>query len=610
MAQNGNLRSPIVVVLGHVDHGKTTLLDKVRGTFVQQHEVGGMTQHIGASFFPIKAIYNVIKQLEDAGLFRIDMKKLKIPGLLFIDTPGHEAFTNLRKRGSSVADIALLVVDVRSGFQPQTYESIELLKNTKTPFIVVANKIDRIPGWRSYPGETFLTSFQKQLPSVQRELDIAIDNIIIALNQIGFESDRYDRVKDFRKTIAIVPTSAVTGEGISDLFFVLVGLTQRFMGDRLKLTLGDARGSVLEVRRMIGVGTTIDVILYDGILSTGDYIVLGGRKGIIVSKIRALLIPKPLDEIRDPRDKFENTEKIIAAAGVRVVAPGLEDALAGSPVYGISVRGKSDDEVQIEIKEKEKQVLDELESLIFRTDKNGVILKADTLGSIEAILRKLQDLGIPIAIADVGSVTKEDAIHASIVKEHAPKYALIIAFNVDISSEAQEIIQKEKIKVIRSNLIFEVFEALEDYLMEYEAERRQKLLESITYPGKIQILTGYIFRKSKPAIVGVRVLAGKIRPGVRLMREDGAIIGTIKQIQSEGKSVDEAIAGMDVAVSIDKGVVGRNIREEMILYVDIPERDARLINRKLINLLDSNAKDIFREFLKIKRKVKGFAWGY
>ena len=608
MKKGEKVRSPITVVMGHVDTGKTTLLDKIRGTAVQAREVGGMTQHIGASFIPIDSIFEIIRALSDFGIVSVDKSKFFIPGLLFIDTPGHEAFTNLRARGSSIADIAILVIDVRSGFQPQTYESIELLRSAKTPFVVAANKIDRLPGWDSHPDTPFIISYQKQNPIARKNLDGALDDLISIFYDLGFPADRYDRVSDFRKTVAIVPTSAVTGEGIADLFLVLTGLAQRFMADRLKLTLGDAKGSILEVRKITGAGTTIDVILYDGILRRGDYIVLGGRKGVIVTKVRGLLIPKPLDEIRDPRDRFNSVNEIVAAAGVRIVASGLEDALAGSPLYGVP--GDIDEEeIREMIKKKEELVLEDIGKLIFRTDKTGIVLKADTLGSLEALLRRFKEKNIPVSVADVGDLDKEDVIHASIVKERDPKWAVVVLFNVGILPEAKELLEKEKIRVLSDNVIYKIFEKLDEYLYEYEEQVRRKALEKLTYPGKIQILPGYVFRRSKPAIVGVRVLAGKIKPGYTLIREDGKEVGVIKQIQSEGETVQEASYGMEVAVSIDKAVVGRNIREDMILYVDIPENDARLINRQFLKYLTPDAKDAFLEFLKIKRKIKGFVWG-
>ena len=171
------IRQPIVCVLGHVDTGKTLLLDKIRKTSVQAREAGGITQHIGASFFPV----DTLKQLCGPLLFMVK-GEIEIPGLLVVDTPGHEAFTNLRKRGGSVADIAILVIDALRGFETQTYECIEILKARKTPFLVATNKIDRIPGWNSYPDTPFLKTYQLQDHYVKQDLDNRIYDIILLMN--------------------------------------------------------------------------------------------------------------------------------------------------------------------------------------------------------------------------------------------------------------------------------------------------------------------------------------------------------------------------------------------------------------------------------------------
>ena len=148
-----NLRQPVVVVLGHVDSGKTSLLDKMRGTAVQSREFGGITQHIGASLFPIETIKDITGNLYE----RISKYETQIPGLLVIDTPGHEIFANLRMRGGSAADIAILVVDVNKGLEAQTIESIEILRKRKVPFVIALNKVDMLSGW----------SMKKKLPSLQ-----------------------------------------------------------------------------------------------------------------------------------------------------------------------------------------------------------------------------------------------------------------------------------------------------------------------------------------------------------------------------------------------------------------------------------------------------------
>ncbi|RJS84213.1 translation initiation factor IF-2, partial [Candidatus Bathyarchaeota archaeon] len=389
------IRQPIVCVLGHVDTGKTLLLDKIRKTSVQAREAGGITQHIGASFFPLETLEEI-----SAPILRRIGGKVKVPGLLVVDTPGHEAFANLRRRGGAVADIAILVIDILKGFEAQTYECIEILKARRTPFIVAANKIDRIPGWRPFPNSTFIESYKKQDPYVQRALDENLYKIIGKFSELGFKSDQFNRIRDFTRTVAIVPTSAKTGEGIPELVAVLTGLTQQYLRTRLEVTKGPAKGTILEVKEEVGLGVTINVIIYDGILKKGDTIVIGGRQGPIITSVRAVLLPKPLDEIRDPRDKFSSVEEVSAAAGVKIAAPNLDDALAGAPLYVVPPGEPVEKYV--------REVSEEVEKLRISTDIEGVILKTDALGSLEAIAESLRRNNIPIRFADVGDVSKRD----------------------------------------------------------------------------------------------------------------------------------------------------------------------------------------------------------
>ncbi|MEX0568121.1 MAG: translation initiation factor IF-2 [Candidatus Njordarchaeota archaeon] len=602
------LKSPIVTVLGHVDHGKTTILDWIRKTSVQAKEVHGKTQHIGASFIPTDTIFEIAHSAIKQGIIKIRREEIPIPGLLFIDTPGHEAFVNLRARGASLADIAVLVVDVRSGFQAQSFESLDLLKTYKVPFVVAANKIDRLPGWRSFPETPFIVSLRKQSPSAIRELEFALDRLIEDLYKYGFLADRYDRVSDFRKTVAIIPTCALNGEGLADLLLLLAGLAGKFLRDRLKLHLSEPRGNVLEVRKVPGAGTVIDVILVDGKLSEGDWIVVGAANDIIVTKIRSLFVPKPLDEIRDPRDRFDVVNEIKAAAGVRIVAPNLDDVLAGSPFYGISENVSNFNEL---VEKYKREILEDISTVIFETDQVGIVLFADTLGTLEAILKKFREYNIPVSKTYVGPVDKEGVFHALAVKEMDPKWAVVVAFNVPVLDEEKDLIEKEKVPLIWDNLIFRLFEKFNAYLDEYERKVREKILEEIVLPAKLQFLSGYVFRRSKPAIIGVRVLAGKIKPGMPIMNSKGKSLGVIKSIQSEGKSLSEAVVGMDVAVSITNCVVGRDVEEGEILYSDIPESVARRINRdkNLKKLLSPDVLEAFKEIIQIKRKIHGFTWG-
>ena len=589
------IRQPIVCVLGHVDTGKTLLLDKIRKSSVQAREAGGITQHIGASFFPVETLKEI-----SGPLLRKIGGEIKIPGLLVIDTPGHEAFANLRRRGGSVADIAILVIDILKGFEAQTYESLEILKSRRTPFLVAANKIDRIPGWKPQPTFSFLESYKKQDPYVKQALDDYLYRIIGKFSELSFRADRFDRVRNFTRTVAIVPTSAKTGEGITELVAVLTGLTQQFLRRRLQVTSGPAKGTILEVKEEVGLGTTINTIIYDGILRKDDIIVLGGRNGPIVTTVRALLLPKPLDEIRDPRDKFSSVNEVSAAVGVKIAAPNLEDALAGAPLYVAESKEKIDDLL--------REVSEEVERLRILTDVDGVILKTDALGSLEAIAENLKRNDIPIRFADVGDVSKRDVMEASVVKENKPLYGVILAFNVRVLPDAEEEAKIRGIPLFCNNIIYHLIDDYLRWLEEKKAEIERGEFERLIKPAKIKILSGYIFRRAKPAIVGVEVLAGTIKPRLRLIRKDGKEIGEILQIQDRGKAIPKADKGSQVAISIDKPVVGRHIDEGDILYVNVPEAHARQLFSKFMERLSSDEIECLNEIAEIMSTKKPF-WG-
>jgi len=589
-------RQPIVCVLGHVDSGKTSLLDKIRKTSVQAREVGGITQHIGASYFPVETLTQLVGPM----LTRIK-GEIEIPGLLIVDTPGHEVFTNLRRRGGSVADIAILVINVLRGFEAQTNECIEILKTRKTPFLVAANMIDRVPGWKSYPDTPFLKSYALQDPYVREDLDNRIYDIIGTFSRMGFKTDRFDHVKEFGTTVAIVPTSAKSGEGIAELIMVLVGLTQQYLKKRLHTTEGPAKGTVLEVKEEPGLGLTLNTIIYDGVLSKDDVIVVGGKEKPIVTRTRAILVPKPLDEIRDPRDKFSSVDSVSAAAGVKIVAPDLEGVLAGATLYAVP-KGSAPEKYA-------EMITEEIGKIRIATDVDGVIVKTDTLGSLEAIAEILKQNSVPIRLADVGDISKRDIVEAAAVKEHQPLYAAILGFNVRTLPDAEEEATARGITIFRDNIIYHV---IENYLTWFRGKRDAGLeqdFDALVKPAKLRIMEGYVFRRAKPAIFGVEILAGNIKPKIGLIRaEDGEEIGDIQQIQDKGEALSCAGKGMQIAVSVEKPTVGRHIFEKDVLYVKIPEQHAKILQQKFVAKLTAEEQEALNEYVSIMRKKVPF-WG-
>ncbi|QDA32460.1 intein-containing translation initiation factor aIF-2 [Thermococcus indicus] len=568
----------------------TTLLDRIRRTNVAGKEAGGITQHIGATEVPIETVKGL------AGpLMKLWKGEIKLPGLLFIDTPGHEAFTSLRARGGSLADLAVLIVDINEGFQPQTIESIEILRKNRTPFIVAANKIDRIKGWKVEEDEPFLVNIKKQDQRAQQELETKLWELIGKFYEMGFQANRFDRVQNFTRELAIVPISAKYGIGVPELLVLIAGLSQKYLEEKLKIEVeGPARGTILEIREEVGLGTTLDVIIYDGTLRKDDTIVVGGKDKAIVTKIRALLKPKPLDEIRDPRFRFDQVEEVAAAAGIKIAAPGLEEALAGSPV--IAARSEED------VEKARQEILSQIQSVVISTGKVGVIVKADTLGSLEALSKELQEKGIPIRKADVGNISKTDVMEALSVREEEEKYGVVLGFNVRVNEDAEEVAKAKGVPIFTGNIIYKLIEDYEEWIRAEEEKKKRELLSKVTFPGVIRLYPDerYVFRRSHPAIVGVEIVEGRIRPGVALIKQNGQKIGVIKSIKNKNDFVQEARKGDAVAIAIEGAMVGRHIHPGETLYVDLSKNDVIILAKQLKNELDET--DI--KALKMTAKVK------
>ncbi|MFB6284022.1 MAG: translation initiation factor IF-2 [Halobacteria archaeon] len=583
---NQELRTPIVSVLGHVDHGKTTLLDEIRGSAVVEGEAGAITQHIGSTMVPI----DVIEQLcED-----ILPPKIEIPGLLFIDTPGHHAFTTLRSRGGALSDIAILVIDVNDGFQPQTREAVGILDQYETPFVVAANKVDRVPGWRPNPGATFQESYAEQSDRAQGDLDQKIYELIGDLHDEGFNGDRYDRVKNFRKNIGVVPISAETGEGLAELLMVLVGLAQSYLKEDLELhATGPGLGTVVEVKEARGFGTTVDILLYDGVLEVGDEIVVGGKHKPIVTEVRALLKPGEMSEIRVEKE-FEKVDRVTAADGIKVAAPDLDEAMAGAPIKVVDDRGLETvkDEVEEEMQERGVEV-----------ENQGIVVKADTLGSVEALGKTLDEAEISVKKATEGTVAKRDVVDAETSDER--KNRVIMAFNVDVLEDAREYAQESLVKIFEGDVIYKLVEEYEEWTEGLESKRAEKVFESVVMPSKIRLLPDHTFRQNDPAVVGVEVVSGTLEKNVSVEKE-GNVVGEVKGIQRQGEDIDEANLGDQVSVAIDGPTMGRQIKEGDHLYTRLPEKHAKILESELYESLDEPEREALDEYLERKREDSPF----
>jgi len=586
-----------VVVLGHVDSGKTSLLDRIRGTGVQGREAGGITQHIGASFLPTETIK------ETCGILykKLEESENQVPGILVIDTPGHEVFTNLRSRGGSAADIAILVVDVNRGFQPQTNESLKILQNRKVPFVVALNKCDQISGWRKSESLFISKVLKEQDASVQTDLDQKIYDVVGTLSILGYQSEAFYRVKDFKSEIAIVPISARSGVGIPELLSVLVGLTQQYLQKRLSKEEKDPRGIVLEVKDEIGLGHTANIILIDGTIKKENSIVVAKRDSVIVIKPKALLLPKPLDEMRDPRDKFKPVTQVDAAAGLKIASPDLEGVLPGSTLYVASNKE--------EIEKFTKLIESEMKSMFIDTETDGIILKCDTIGSLEAIIEMLRRSQVPVAKADIGPVTRRDVIDAKAIKEKDRHLGIVLSFNVKVLPDAKEESENSHIKVFEDKVIYSLIDNYNAWVDEDTANEEDAIFSELIPIAKFTFLKGMVFRNNGPAVFGIRIDVGTLKQKIPFMNMSGRKVGNIHQLQLDKKTVTSAKTGDEVACSVRDVTIGRQIFEEEVYYTFPPSHEAKQLLNRFMHKLSTEEQQVLNEIVRIQRE-KEAAYAY
>lgn len=515
-----NLRSPICCILGHVDTGKTKLLDKIRQTNVQEGEAGGITQQIGATYFPVDAIKKKTAVVNRDGAF-----EFKVPGLLVIDTPGHESFSNLRSRGSSLCNIAILVVDIMHGLEPQTLESMKLLRDRKTPFIVALNKIDRLYGWKKVENNGFRESYELQNKGVQNEFQKRLADTKTAFAEQGFNSELFYENKSMAKYVSLIPTSAHTGEGIPDMLKLILQLTQERMVGSL-MYLSEVQCTVLEVKAIEGFGMTIDVILSNGILREGDRILICGINGVIKTNIRALLTPAAMKELR-LKSAYVHNKEVKAALGVKISAPDLEGAIAGSRLM---VVGPDDDESDLE-----EEVWSDVSNLMKRIEKTGrgVSVQASTLGSLEALLDFLRVSKIPVANVGIGPVFKRDVMQCGTMLEKSKEHAVMLCFDVKIDKEAQLYAEEQGIKIFTADIIYHLFDQFTKHMEAILEKRKEESRLMAVFPCVLSTVA--VFNKTGPIIVGVDVVEGQLKLDTPIAAVKTNTITGAKEIISVGR---------------------------------------------------------------------------
>lgn len=542
-----NLRCPIVVIMGHVDTGKTKLLDKIRKTNVQEGEAGGITQQIGATYFEQSTLHKQTEKLNETEKFNIT-----VPGMLIIDTPGHESFANLRSRGSSLCDVAILVIDLMHGLEQQTIESLKMLLKRGVPFVVALNKIDRCYAWKTCKDTPIRDALKEQPENTISEFRTRATNAKVELAEQGVNSNLYWEMGDDdwenSDFIPLVPTSAVTGEGVQDVLMLLCQMAQRKVWRQL-MWHANLQATVLEVKAIDGLGMTVDVLVVNGTLKEGDKAVFCTLDGPVVTEIRGLLTPPPSREMRI-KSEYIHHKEVKGALGVKVIGNGLDKVMAGTPVMVI---GPDDEEEDIKA-----EVMSDLSTLQDKlsTDAKGVMVQASTLGALEALLQFLREdtkPPIPVSQIGIGTIHKRDVTKISIMNEKGcPEYATILAFDVPVEKEAREHAALMNVRIFTADIIYHLFDQFTKFMEELGERRRQEAAEIAVFPCICRVLPQHIFNQKDPIIVGMEVVEGILKVGTPLCVPalEGLHIGKVMSIEMNGKEQDTAKKGASVAVKI------------------------------------------------------------
>lgn len=542
-----NLRCPVVVIMGHVDTGKTKLLDKIRKTNVQEGEAGGITQQIGATFFEKKTL-----EAQTAKILETEKFEFEVPGMLVIDTPGHESFSNLRSRGSSLCDVAILVVDLMHGLEQQTIESLNMLRRRNTPFVVALNKVDRCYDWKTCKDTPIRDALKVQPEGTISEFRSRATDAKVQLQENGVNSNIYWEMGDddweSSDFVPLVPTSAVTGEGVQDVLLLLCQMAQRKLWRQL-MWCANLQATVLEVKAIDGLGMTVDVLIVNGTLHEGDKAVFCTLDGPVVTEIRGLLTPPPSREMRI-KSEYIHHKEIKGAIGVKVIGNGLEKVMAGTSVM---VVGEHDEEEDIKA-----EVMSDLSSLQSKlsTDKKGVMVQASTLGALEALLQFLREdtkPPIPVSAIGIGTVHKRDVTKISIMNEKGcSEYATILAFDVPIEREAREHAEEMKVRIFTAEIIYHLFDQFTRFMEDLKEKRREEAAAVAVFPSINKILPQHIFNQKDPIIVGMEVVEGILKVGTPLCAPNrgGLFIGKVTSIEMNGKEQETARKGQSVAVKI------------------------------------------------------------
>ena len=576
---DNTLKAPICCIVGHIDAGKTSLLDKLRNTNIQEKEVGGITQHIGSTFFPIQTIENSCSSIK--GKFEVICN---IPGILMIDTPGHSEFQSLRDVGTSICDLGILIIDIEESIQEQTKEAIKLLKEKKIPFVVAVTKLDKLYGWKTTKSSNLREALKEQSKDMSMMLMAKLEDIKYDLSKEDINAEFYFKNSNPKQIYSIVPVSSKTGEGIADLLALLVYTAQNWMLKKI-LYQDTVSCTIMESKYDKHNGYTIDVILNNGTINVGDKFVVSTITGPNICTVRNLLIPSALTQL-GKKTNWDYKDSVRASIGCKIIGSNLDGAYPGTHLFPIKTSGASASAEADAINNANQEINAVWKSYDFISP--GVFIGTQTFGELDASYSIFQKAGINIAGAYIGEPSNKfiDLILMKTEVDTLPENRIYLYFGAFNNTDVFEYAKKNNITLLSSEVIYKLVE-----LYKIEKEKIIKARQNTTnnnaiFPVEMVILKQYIFMKggSDHLMFGVKIKKGTLYKNTPIcIPEKNVHLGKVLNIQFEHKEKEKGEEGQEICIRLDNPnqlIINRqfDVNDKLIAHlsrnsIDILKRD-------------------------------------
>lgn len=595
---DNTLKAPICCIVGHVDAGKTSLLDKLRNTNIQEKEVGGITQHIGSTFFPIQTIENSCSSIK--GKFEVICN---IPGILMIDTPGHSEFQSLRNVGTSICDLGILIIDIEESIQEQTKEAIKLLKEKKIPFVVAVTKLDKLYGWKTTKSSNLRDALKEQSKDMSMMLMAKLEDIKYDLSKEDINAEFYFKNSNPKQIYSIVPVSSKTGEGIADLLALLVYTAQNWMLKKI-LYQDTVSCTIMESKYDKHNGYTIDVILNNGTINVGDKFVVSTITGPNICTVRNLLIPSALTQL-GKKTNWDYKDSVRASIGCKIIGSNLDGAYPGTHLFPIKTSGDSADaSTEADAINNANQEINAVwKSYNFISP--GVFIGTQTFGELDASYSIFQKAGINVAGAYIGEPSNKfiDLILMKTETDTLPENRIYLYFGAFNNTDVFEYAKKNNIILLSSEVIYKLVEL---YKIEKEKiiKARQNTNNNAIFPVEMVILKQYIFMKggSEHLMFGVKIKKGTLYKNTPIcIPEKNVLLGKVLNIQFEHKEKEKGEEGQEICIRLDNPnqlIINRQF--------DVNDKLIACLSRNSIDILKRDYKEVVpkKDWLLIIEHIK------